>query len=48
MLTFSSQRVFMPEIVLQLRKFTAKAPGWFEDMHEELYGETFHSGCEKS
>lgn len=48
MLTFSSQRVFMPEIVLHFQKFTAKAPGLFEDMHEELYGETFRSGCEKS
>lgn len=47
-LTSSSQSVFMPEIVLQFRKFTAKSPGLFEDMHEELYGETFHSGCEKS
>lgn len=48
MLTSSSQSVFMAEIVLQLRKFMAKPPSLFEDMHEELYGETFHSGCEKS
>ena len=48
MLTSSSKSVFMPKIALQFREFMAKSPGLFEDTHEELYGETFHSGCEKS